>query len=86
MSLASPPNRGQLSVDGHHWWDGQAWQPVALPAQLPAAQPVQISAGQAFRFGFFAFFGALVASFAFWVLALIALLIFGAAIRSAVTG
>ena len=41
--MASPGVQGpQLSPDGHWWWDGQAWQPVQVPASpvpVPAVVP-----------------------------------------------
>ena len=35
--MATPP---QVSPDGAYWWDGQAWQPTAIDARPPIAQPV----------------------------------------------
>jgi hypothetical protein len=83
MSLAPPPNRGQVSADGRYFWDGQAWKPVSLPTlQAPAAGSIQMSAGAAFKFGFFAFLGALVASVFLWIVAAVGIVIFGAAIAT----
>lgn len=38
--MATPPgSTPPISPDGHYWWDGQAWQPIAQPAApAPAAE------------------------------------------------
>ena len=77
--------KGSLSPDGRYRWDGRAWVPV--PALLaPPKQQVFVSAGTAFKIGFFGFWGAAVASIVVWILAFIVLGACGAVIVGALRG
>jgi hypothetical protein len=51
--------------------------PIYQASQYPTVQRVEMRAGAAFRFGFFAFFGAGCASLVFWVVAIIAVVALG---------
>ena len=38
--MPGPMSGPQISPDGNYWWDGQAWQPMPLPAAPAAPAPV----------------------------------------------
>lgn len=86
---------GQFSPDHRFLWNGTDWEPVANPPppvptatgpanQLQRLQPgeIYVSAGTAFKLGFFGFLGAFTASIAFWVFGGIALLVFSTALAA----
>jgi hypothetical protein len=85
---AATPQPGELSADRRYQWDGHAWQlvapqppqyaaPAVAPVQAYGPQHVVMTAGTAFKFGFFAFFGAGCASIAFWIVLVIVLSLVG---------
>ena len=76
---------GSLSADGRFRWDGANWLPVAV-ISAPSQQRVVVSAGTAFKIGFFGFWGAAVASIVVWILAFIVLGACGAMLAGALRG
>jgi hypothetical protein len=76
---------GDLSPDGRYRWDGREWVPLQTVG-APSKQQVVISAGTAFKIGFFGFYGAAVASIVVWILAFIVLGACGAMLAGALRG
>lgn len=66
---------GDISPDGKFQFNGKGWVPVPPPGRIT------VSAGTAFKIGFFGSMGAVVGTAIFWVLLLIA---FGGAIAAIV--
>ena len=84
-SQLAPLGIGNLSPDGRYRWDGATWLPVPM-VNAPAQQKIVVSAGTAFKIGFYGFWGAAVASIVVWILAFIVLGACGAMLAGTLRG